>query len=301
MISVAVETTLVDAIEQAFGKIANGPDAIETIYAGCASFDRHSLFTVSPSMTVRDAATAIGTCTKVLCVLKAEIPLDKAKPKSNAFELLMQRASVTTFPDKKPDKDGRDALHNKLVDYLKFKGIGFKVFQKSDMEFFMATVVSVLWHLDGQWPKLVGAAKVSKPPENLHFSPDGQESFRVLYHGVHKKKAVPLLRKEDLIGDFEKLEELCTKPFLKSDGWQQVSADLIQLKASVADYIHHLESASEKYMAASESSINDNRTLKTVPPNRNRSSLVQLLYKTLEDQLNSVPAYTEQSYLFRAG
>lgn len=299
VISTAVDKTFIDVVEQAFGKLSDGSDVIDAVYSGCKSFDKNDLFIISPTATIQDAATAIGICTKILCILKAEIASHKQN-KPNAFDVLMERASATIFPDKKTVKDGRDALYNKVVEYLQREGAGFKSFQKEDMEFFMSSTVSILWRLDGQWTKLLEASNVSKPPENLHFRPADQDSFRVLHHGAHKKKSVPLLKREDLIEDFERLDQLTTKQFLKSITWQQVFADMMQLKTSLADYIHHLEKADEKYKAASASVSDDNRSLKTVSPNQNRPSLVQLLYKALEDRLNAVPAYTEQNLIFFA-
>lgn len=149
--------------------LPHGVAQIETVYAGAKSFQQKELFKIALTCSIVDSITALGTCTKVVCILKSEIT--ERPSVKNIFDTMMEGATLLKLPDKRPDQDGRSSVYNRLIDYLEQHKVGFRVFQKSDMEFFMTTIVTALWQLDGHWHKFSLASNVSKPPEALHFVP----------------------------------------------------------------------------------------------------------------------------------
>lgn len=218
----------------------------------------------------------------------------------NAFDRLMTNAVALKLPDRRPENDGRDALYNKIVSYLEDRKLGFRTFQKSDMEYFMSTVTSALWYLDGQWSKFSSAPGVSSLPNNLNFTSDDQETFRKLHSGTQRKKTLPRMKKSELIEHVDKLEQLTTKAFLNMDVWKTVLEDLCLLKVSLAEYVGHINRAEDNLRTDSAKNEKDNRSLKSIPANLNRKPLVKVLYNDLEEKLTSLPPYVELNVIFHA-
>ena len=152
-------------------------DEIESISVGAESFKPEHLYVVNPTTKVSDTILAIGSCSKVLCVLKPEIVQPKAK--LDAFSIMMTKATKLVLPEKRPEHEGRASIFNRLVEYMGKQNVGFRVFEKNEMDYFMSTLVSVLWQIDGQWDKFKAACNVPALPENLYFVPEGRKNYRV--------------------------------------------------------------------------------------------------------------------------
>lgn len=293
IVSTTADKSFSDLISQVMGSVE-----IETIYAGSKSLEKEHLFELSLTTTIDDAILAIGSCTKVLCILKSMIPLVK-KPLPSAFDTLMNNASILKRPDKRSENRGQDGIYNHTVDYLQDLDLGFRTFQKVEMELFMSTVVSVLWYLDGHWEKFSSAPGVSKMPQRLHFAPENQDTFRKLHHGDQKKKTLPRLKKLDLIEHFNKLEFLSSKSFIQAAAWRSVLDDVCQLKVCIAEYIAHINRAEVRGKAEEETiSHRDNRSLKKVPAKPDRKNMSKILYAALETELESAPPYVEHNVVF---
>lgn len=275
------------------------PEEIECVYAGSKSLSKEHLYKVTSETRISDAIVAIGSCTKVLCLLKSKIVGAKTT-KSNVFDHLMTNAAALKLPEMRSENDGRDALFNSVVSYLEDKKLGFRVFQKSDMECFMSIVTSVLWYMDGQWTKFSSAPGVSSLPENLRFAYENHETFRKLHFGNQLKKSIPRMKKSELIEHFNKLEMLTTKTFLKSAEWKSVLEDLCCLKTSLAEYVSHINRAEENLKSDVSKGGKENRSLKSVPANLNRKPLSQALYNGIEEKLKSLPPYVELNVIFYA-
>lgn len=145
----AADDTFVSCVQQAVLSMVIVPDVIDCVYTGTKSLAREDLFEIAPDTRISDAIVALGSCTKILCLLKSEIQAEK-KPLPNAFDRLMTSAAALKLPEKRLENDGRDELYNRVVCYLENKKLGFRSFQKADMEYFMSTLTSALWYLDGQ-------------------------------------------------------------------------------------------------------------------------------------------------------
>lgn len=161
-------------------------DEIDRIRAG-STFKPDDLFSVSPSTKIGDALLAIDNCTKIKCTLKPLIA-EKTAP-ANAFNILMTQASNLVLPSMRQENNSRAVLHNRVVEYLAKKQVGFRVFERAEMDLYMNVIVATLWYIDGQWDKFSAAPKVKPLPPSLHLVPVGKSCYRVLHHGDHRKKS----------------------------------------------------------------------------------------------------------------
>ncbi|XP_038106421.1 uncharacterized protein LOC6049162 [Culex quinquefasciatus] len=213
----------------------------------------------------------------------------------------MKNAAMVKLPEEKAENDGRSCIHNRVVQYLREQSIGFRPFQKNEMDAFMTTVGSTLWQLDGSWHKFHTASNVQALPESLHFVPEGRDSYRILHHGNHKKKCTPQIKSDELLVNYERLELLTTKRYLQAEDWKPVLRDIQQLKDSIGDYLRHVFRACDVKSAPScdlEKVDVENRVLKVVLPVHQRDESVKLRYKDLEKRLLDVPTYTELNMIF---
>lgn len=288
-----------DAIQREI-YLPQGMEQIDTTYVGAQSFRVQDLFKIDATNRISDSITAIGACTKILCILKSHI--EDRMPCYSAFDKMMSNASLLKLPDKRLENDGRASMYNRLIAYLEQHKVGFRIFQKTEMDFFMTTIVATLWLLDGHWHKFCSASNVANLPKALHFVPPNQETYRVLSHGSQKKKVVPQIRSDDLILNHERLEQLTTMRFLQTDSWKDVLADILQLKTAISDYIRHLSRATDYKASTGVTNLQaqENRVLKLIPPCETRDALTVCRYKHLEDKLLMLPLYSELNIIFFA-
>lgn len=227
VIGVQVEETFADIIQQAID-LRDRCFQIESVFVGSNSFGAEDLFKIEAYSTIGNSMMAIGSCTKILCNLQSGIV--KRPSVSNAFDTLMSTASASKLPAERSEKDGRSAIYNRLIAYLKQNRVGFRTFQETEMEFSMTSVVTMLWQLDGHRSKFTIASNVSKLPEDLYFVPPHQNTYRILVYGTHKKKTIPQLKLDELVINHDRLEYLTTRRFIQAESWKVVLKDVTQLK-----------------------------------------------------------------------
>ncbi|XP_062557355.1 uncharacterized protein LOC134222228 [Armigeres subalbatus] len=262
IVSVLKTTNFESIIDQVLNRKLNKTEKIDKVFAGSKSINRDDLFEVDPSTILQDAVTAIGTCTKVLCLMKPTF--DPPKQPQNAFDHLMKNAAVVLYPDKKEERDGRSELYNCVVQYLVDKKAGFKRFQKTELQQFMSAFVSALWYLDGQSEKLASAPSVPQLPASFCFTPKTRDTFR-MYHGREKKKTLPRMMRTDMIKLFDELDSLCATAILNSKSWLEVQSDVQMLRATYAGYINYLNKVEDRVESQSvdhRCSLLENRSLK---------------------------------------
>lgn len=300
IVSVPTTSSFQSIVARVIGGLDNRHEKVDKIYTGSKSMDQKDLFAVEPTSVLRDAVTAVGTCTKVLCKLKSTI--EPPKEPNNAFHQMMKNASAVVYPDKKEEKDGRAQLYNCVVQYLQTKKAGFDRFQKDEMQTFMNVIVSALWYLDGQSEKIALASGVPSVPNGFCFTPNTGETFRVLIHGNEKKKTLPRMTREDMIGIFDRLDALCATRLIKSKSWSGVRSDVEGLRETFAGYINHLNQVEDRTdnQTFDESNLNDNRSLKTIPGNKSTSSLAKLIYKDLHQFLIKEEPFTPVNLILYA-
>lgn len=170
IIAVGTDSTFTSVIQRALEQPL-AVEQIQSVFAGVKSFDQSDLFNIPAQNTLSNCVAALGGCSKVLCILVPEIP--ERPPVKNALANLMKNAAMVKLPEEKAENDGRSCIHNRVVQYLREQSIGFRPFQKNEMDAFMTTVGSTLWQLDGSWHKFHTASNVQALPESLHFVPEG--------------------------------------------------------------------------------------------------------------------------------
>lgn len=276
---VEIQKVLVDQKDQTTGKIES--------------------WEISPTKTISETKIAIGEYfSKVTCYLKEdEVP--ESQP-INAFDKLMNRRAVLMFPEvKEPERDGRDFIHNSIVQLLRDENCGFSSEFKSEMDFFMFVMVSTLWTLDGQTQKFVSASKVRKIPDKWIFKHPERDTVRAISHGGAIKKKIPPLTQEKLLECSENLDKLLAKNSLRKRGFQTITKLVQDLNGAILDYVAHLQDANE-HTHESIQSETDPRTLMKINGSKCIPPFVKSTYSVLENKLYATDPFTPVNLVYFA-